>query len=114
MSPHRTASNLSRQAILPEDDAGPKVDPAGWFLSAKFAWGVLVLAVLAGVYGAVWVTNFSSRMGSIEKLLVKIDRQMMVPSQFNEWTYEMKAANPAMDLKVPKLPMKAADQYQGN
>lgn len=90
------------------------VDPSSWFLQAKFAWAALVLIVGAAVWGTVWGTSLASRMGSMERLLVKIDRQMMVPSQFNEWGYELKAANPTMDLKVPRLPVKAADQYQGD
>lgn len=89
------------------------VDPSSWFLSAKFAWAAVVMIAGAAVWGTIWGTSLASRMGSMERLLVKIDRQMMVPSQFNEWTYEMKAANPTMELKVPKLPQKAEDQYHG-
>lgn len=102
-----------RVPLHPPEHQEQTVDPSGWYLQAKFAWAALVMIVGAAVWGTVWGTNLASRMGSMERLLVKIDRQMMVPSQFNEWTYEMRAANPTMDLKVPKLPQKAADQYHG-
>ena len=54
-----------------------------------------------------------TRLSELPFDLLKIDKQMVVPSQFTEWTYEFRAANPTVNLVVPRLPIKASDQYQG-
>ena len=96
-------------AHLHEPSSGP-VDPANWFLPARY----IVAIALIILPGGAWVWKSNNEMATVKALLVKIDAQMVVPSQFNEWGYEFKAANPTSNLTVPRLPKKYADQYHGD
>lgn len=93
----------------PITEAQRTVDPSKWFLPAP----LFIACIIIGLPMATWVWNTNMALKRFESLLVKIDRQMVVPSQFTEWGYEFKACNPAANLTVPRLPKKSADQYQG-
>lgn len=97
----------------PAPDAPHPVDPRKWLLPAPLIVAALILCIPLAFAAAFWVWDTNSTMRRNEKILMKIDKQMVIPSQFNEWTYEFRAANPTANLTVPRLPIKAADQYQG-
>lgn len=97
----------------PSPDKAQPVDPRKWLLPAPLIVAALVLCIPLLFASAFWVWNTNATMRRNEKLLVKIDKNMVIPSQFTEWTYEFRAANPTVNLVVPRLPVKASDQYQG-
>lgn len=98
----------------PATDKPQPVDPSKWLLPAPLIVAALVLCIPLVFASAFWVWDTNSTMRRFETTLTKIDRQMVVPSQINEWGYELRAANPTVNLVVPKLPMKSTDQYQND
>lgn len=91
MSQPRTASHLSRAAVMPEEDNAKAVDPRNWYLPVTLVVSICAVAVFLTMREQKMV----ARLERMEGLIMEVKETMLTPARFEKWTYKTEKMNAA-------------------